>query len=200
MKINREDELELLWRKVDIAVANADHQKVVQLLKRLVKMGVWQAAARVGEIYELGATDVDVNLNEAVTWYRRAVFECDDPIAHLGLGRIYFEGGLTIEKDIAKTREHLIKAYERNIPEAGIFLGLMCIAGLGYERNVVDAERFFLVAARAGFPVAYHYLADLARSSGRIRLTIGMLVKGFFLEIRLKIQDRNHPNLWRLPK
>lgn len=198
MNTNGRNEVELLWQQIDFAVAEVDHRKVVLLLKKLVDLGVWQALARIGEIYELGAVDVDVDLDEAIKWYRRAIFECDDPIAHFGLGRMYFVGNAVVEKDSAVSRRHLIKAYSNNVPEAGIFLGIMSMSGVDCEKDLVKAECFFITAAQAGFPIAYRYLAYIAGSSGNFFRSKWLLLRELVLSLRLKIKDRNHPNLWKI--
>jgi TPR repeat protein len=186
------------WEQVHLAADEGDHQTLLRLLKQLDCMGVSHATARIGEFYELGAIGIEKDVDEAARWYRKAVLESDDPVAHLGLGRIYHEGSATVERNLQTAREHLMRAYDGDMSQAGIYLGQMSMFGAGVTRNLVEADRFFMVAAAGGFPIAYTYLANTAAMSGKFVRTIQMLIKGFFLTVRLKIRDRNHPNLWEL--
>jgi TPR repeat protein len=195
----KSSDLEVTWQQIEIAADDGDHRKVILLLKRLDRLGVWRATSRIGEIYELGANEVEKNLEEAVKWYRKAVFESDDPVAHMGLGRIYYQGCSMVPRDLQKARQHLNKAYENDNPQAGIYLGLMSMFGLGVEKNLTTAEMFFSAAAAAGFPIAYTYLANTSALSGKLFKSIIMLGKGYLLTAKLKLRDRSHPNLWKLP-
>lgn len=198
------NDLDALTEQAELAIGKGDIQRLIVLYQRMEQLGVWQASARIGELYETGFGDgvhrFEKNLDEAVKWYRKSVFESDDPVAHLGLGRIYYEGSSTVKKDMLKAQVHLKKAYDNNLPQAGIYLGAMSMFGVGVEKNLADAERFFSTAATGGFPLAYRYLANIAASSGKFLRTIEMLGKELILSVRLKIQDRNHPNLWKIPK
>jgi TPR repeat protein len=198
------NDLDALTEQAELAIVEGDIPKLIVLYERMEQLGVWQVSARIGELYETGykhgVHTFEKNLDEAVKWYRKSVFESDDPVAHLGLGRIYYEGSATVKKDILKAQAHLRKAYDNKLPQAGIYLGAMSMFGVGVEKNLADAEHFFSGAAAGGFPLAYQYLANIAASSGRFIRTIEMLVKGLILSFKLKIQDRNHPNLWKMPK
>lgn len=198
------NDVDVLTEQAELAIGEGDIQRLIILYKRMEQLGVWQASARIGELYETGFNNgvhiFEKNLDEAVKWYRKSIFESDDPVAHLGLGRIYYEGSPTVEKDMLTAQVHLKKAYDNNLPQAGIYLGAMSMFGIGVEKNLVDAERFFSKAANGGFPLAYRYLANIAASSGKFFRTIEMLGKELILSIKLKIQDRNHPNLWKTPK
>ena len=193
-------EIEITWEQLELAAEKGDHRTVILLMKRLDGLGDWCVTARIGEFYETGAIGVERDVDEAFKWYQKAVSDRDDPIAHLGLGRIYYDGCETVEKDLLKAQIHLTKAFVNNLPQAGIHLGMMSMFGVGVEKNLTDAERFFAVAAKGGFPLAYQYMANIAASSGKLIRTIEMLIKELLLTIKLKIEDRNHPNLWKIPK
>lgn len=199
-----ENNLDALTAQAELAIREGDIPKLIDIYQRMAQLGAWQAYARIGELYETGfghgSHTFEKKLDEAVKWYRKSVFESDDPVAHLGLGRIYYEGSATVKKDMLKAQTHLRKAYENNLPQAGIYLGAMSMFGVGVEKNLADAERFFLTAAAGDFPLAYRYLANIAASSGRFARTVEMLAKEFILSLKLRIQDRNHPNLWKMPK
>jgi TPR repeat protein len=198
------NELDVVTEESELAISQGNIYRLISLYQRMGQLGVWQAYSRLGELYETGFNNgtqtFEKNLDEAVKWYRQSIFESDDPVAHLGLGRIYYEGSPTVERDILKAQPHLRKAYDHNLPQAGIYLGAMSMFGIGVEKNLSDAEQFFLTAARGGFPLGYRYLANIAASSGNFSRTIKMLWKELVLSVKLKIQDRNHPNLWDIPK
>jgi TPR repeat protein len=198
------NDIDQLTAQAEHAIVEGDILRLISLYQRMEELGVWQVTARIGELYEMGYRHgkhtFEKNLDEAVKWYRKAVFESDDPVAHLGLGRIYYEGSVSVKKDLLKARGHLQKAYDSNLPQAGIYLGMMSMFGAGTGENMVDATRFFSSAALGGFPLGYRYLAKIEASSGNFFRAIEALGKGFILTLRLKIQDRNHPNLWKMPK
>ncbi|NGZ84744.1 tetratricopeptide repeat protein [Duganella aceris] len=189
----------LLWQMIDTALSDSNLREVVLLMQKLAGLGVWRALARIGEIYELGVVGVEIDTEEAVNWYRRAIFECDDPMAHLGLGRIYFSGRDSIQQDFSKSYIHLMKAYSHGLVEAGIFLGIMAMHGHAMELNWNVAEDFFINATKGRFPIAYRYLAYMAGCSGKPYLRIWYILREFFSSSRLRISDRNHPNLWKIP-
>ena len=189
-----------ILEQADVAALKGDFRSVVKLYKRLDALGIPIITARIGEFFECGAIGLEKDLGEAKMWYQKAVSDSDDPIAHLGLGRIYFVGSGGTPKDLAQSREHLQKAFANNLPQAGIHLGIMSMFGEGAEKNADEAERFFLAAANARFPIAYLYLSDLAAASGRILKAIEMRIRFLMLTFILTFQDKDHPNLWSLPK
>lgn len=195
-----ESYIDSLREKAEQALTLGDIPKVILIFQEMEQAGVWQITARIAELYETGykhdKCEFKRDLEEAAKWYRKSIFESDDPIAHLGLGRMYFEGSVTVKRDVSQAQIHLNKAYINDVPQAGIYLGIMSMFGVGSEKNLEEAVQFFLTAATGGFPLAYRYLASIAISSGKPFYAIKMLIKGFFLTMRLKIQDRNHPNLW----
>jgi TPR repeat protein len=89
---NTQANLDAGWEQADRAANAGDIAGVLFLLRSLVDKGVWAACARIGEIYERGGKGVPRDMEQAIRWYREAVFEADDPVAHLGLGRAYLYG------------------------------------------------------------------------------------------------------------
>jgi TPR repeat protein len=80
-----DDPLAPLWKKAEEAAARGDMPGVLYTWKALAEQGVWQLLARIGELYERGAEGVEPNIEQALSWYRRAVYEGDDALGHLGL-------------------------------------------------------------------------------------------------------------------
>jgi TPR repeat protein len=198
------NDMEQLTAQAERALVEGNISRLISLYQRMEELGVWQVTARIGELYETGYRHkkhiFDRDLDEAVKWYRKAIFESDDPLAHLGLGRIYFQGSDSVKKDLIKARVHLRKAYDNNLAQAGIYLGMMSMFGASVEKNMVEARQFFCSAASNGYPLGYQFLAKIELSAGNFLGAIKAQVKAMGLTIRLKIQDRNHPNLWKMPK
>jgi TPR repeat protein len=151
-------------------------------------------------MYELGGQGVALDADEAANWYRKAVFESDDPVAHLGLGRLYFSGWSSTPQNLPRSREHLLKAVDNGKPEAGIYLALMSLYGQGAGRDYRIAEQYLLAAASADFPVAYRYLAVAAFKERRYLNGLLHLLKEYRMRFKLRRQDPDHPNLWKLDR
>lgn len=184
-----DDELDQTWRQVRLAAEEGDHRTLILLLKRLDRLGVWRATSRIGEFYELGAIGVDRNLDEAINWYRKAVFESDDPIAHLGLGRIYYEGCASAQVDMHKARLHLLRAYSRGCHQAGLQLGQIYIFGMGVEANLDEAEIYLSEAANSGVAIAFEFLASIEAKRGHGLKAVMFLLHGRYLKARLQVRE-----------
>lgn len=193
------DPLDYLWNQAEIAAKDEDFQGVLRALKALGNKGVWQAHARIGEIYESGATGVERNIGEALTWYRRAVFEGDDPTAHLGLGRAHYEGQY-VARDYVKALNHFQKAFNASVPQAGIYLGIMHYFGIGLTANLKEAEKYFSFAAEAGFFLAYGYLARIKASDGHFLSALRLFIGGWLQMFVLLVSDRRDPRLLGIRK
>jgi TPR repeat protein len=191
---NEEDPLESLWSKAYEASARGDYPGVLFVWKALAEKGVWQIEARIGELYERGAIGVEKDTQQALHWYRKAVFDGDDAVAHVGLGRAYYTG-TGVERDFIAALEHFRKAFASNLPEAAIYLGLMYYRGTGVQRNVQRAEEYFFVAAKANYPAAYSYLARIALDRGRLFKAVKLFVKGAILGVRVARKDTDDPRL-----
>jgi len=189
-----EDPLEALWQKADDAAQREDFRGVLFVLRSLADKGIWQANARIGEIYEAGAKGVAKDTREALKWYRKAVFEGDDPIGHLGLGRAYFEGKHT-DRDFLKAQMHLQNAYSAKIPQAALYLGIIHYSGAGVVTDVSKAADYFKVAADASYFLAYGYLARIALSEGKILKGLKLFFQGWRAMIKISKKDPNDPRL-----
>ena len=116
---------------------------------------------------------------QALKWYRKAIFECDDPEAHVGIGRLYYQGN-GVQKSIATACEHWKKVYAKNSPNSGLYLGN------AYIKKDVDRAKIYLeYAAKNEYFLAFGKLARIAFDEGRYIKGIKLLVKGFMLGRRL---------------
>lgn len=186
--------LDPLWTKVEEAATRGDMPGVLFLLKALADKGVWQAYARIGEMYERGAPGVGKDAEQATHWYRRAVFEGDDPVAHVGLGRAHY-AGIGGGPDYASARAHFEKAAAAGIPDAAIYLGMMHYAGLGVQRDPKHAEKHFAMAAEAEYFFAYFKLARIAFDEGKYLKGIWLCLKGWIIGFKVSRKDPHDPRL-----
>ena len=183
-----EDPLEPLWKKAREAVARNDIPGVMFIWKSLADKGVWQICAGIGKFYEQGAPGVERNTEQALYWYRRAVFEGDDPVAHLGLGRAYYNG-TGVQSDFAVALKHFQNAFRQGLLEAGIYLGLMHYRGVAVTQDLQRAEEFFSAAASADFPLAYTYLARVALTKWQPVKAVRLFFKAAVLGVRIAKAD-----------
>jgi TPR repeat protein len=203
MRVGTESsEPSLTWDQAVLAAEAGDHRLLALLFRRLDAMGEWRATARLGEMYELGGIGLDRDLDEAAFWYRKAIFESDDPIAHLGMGRIYFAGTVAVAtaEDMGKAKHHLDIAFRRGLGVAGMHLGIASLFGLAGPPDLKAAKTYFEAAAAEHYPLAYRYLAYIAAQSGRYGQALRLRLREGFEWIKLKLEDPQHPNLWMLGK
>lgn len=189
-----QDPLEPLWNKAYEAAKKGDWPGVLYVWKALADKGVWQIYAGIGELYERGTKGVERDVEQALYWYRKAVFDGDDPVAHIGLGRAYYNG-IGVERDFASALKHFQAAYAYDRPEAGIYLGLMYYRGDVVQKNVPRAKEYFSVAATAEYPGAYAYLARIALLEGRLLTAARLFLKGTVLGVRIAKEDPHDPRL-----
>ncbi len=185
---NPEADLEAVWEQADRAAHAGDIAGVLFLLRSLVEKGVWSACARIGEIYERGGKGVARDMEQAIRWYRKAVFETDDSVAHLGLGRAYLYGD-GVELDYAKALEHLRKAHLANLAEAAVYLGIMHIDGCGVATDLDHAERLLEEAAADNFVLAHQLLGRIKWSRKHYLQALLWLWRGFSASLRVSKQD-----------
>ena len=183
-----------LWEKADEAAGRNDYAGVLFVLKSLAEKGVWQAYARIGELYEAGGGGVEKNLDAALSWYRRGVYEGDDPVAHIGMGRAYFNG-TGVERDASKALAHFQKADSANMPEASLYLGIIHYSEVGVDRDHQKARKYFEAAATAGYFLAYGYLARIAFGKWNLWKGIKYLVTGWLLMARISRMNPKDPRL-----
>lgn len=188
------DPLSPLWQQAQRAAEQGDIPGVLFVWKSLAEKGAWQICARIGEVYERGTDAVPADIQEALYWYRKAVFEGDDPVAHVGLGRAYYNGK-GVQRDLGQALKHFERANAYDLPQAKIYLGLMYYRGAVVQKDVKIAESFFSEAASAGFPVAYAYLARIAFFRAKLIRAARLFLKGTMLGIRIAKNDPTDPKL-----
>jgi TPR repeat protein len=188
------DPLAPLWNKSYEAAEKGDMAGVLYVWKSLAEQGVWQLHARIAEVYERGANGVDANIEQALQWYRRAVYEGDDPVAHLGLGRAYYTG-IGVDRDFSEALKHFKKASSHGLPDAAVYLGLMYFRGHGVDRDITQAEVYFQLGADASYFIALYMLARIACGKGKFITAARLFLKGWFLARRILDNGPDDPRL-----
>ena len=188
------DPLDPLWEKADEAAKNGDIVGALFIWKAIAEKGVWQIYARIGEIYETGANGVEKDIQKALYWYRKAVFEGDDPIAHVGLGRAYYLG-IGIEQNLTSALGHFERAFSHGSIEAALYLGVMYHRGDAVERDSRRAKQYLRIAAAKEYYYAYAELARVAFDEKRFLNGIYVLAKSLFLGIRISLKNSHDPRL-----
>jgi TPR repeat protein len=183
-----EADLDAVWQQADRAANAGDIAGVLFLLRSLADKGVWAACARIGEIYERGGSGVPRDMEQAIRWYRKAVFEADDRVAHLGLGRAYLYGD-GVNLDYPKALEHLGKAYLAGLAEAAVYLGIMHIDGCSVPADLEQAERLLKEAAANDFVLAYQLLARIEWSRKHYLRALFWTWRGFLAGLRVSKED-----------
>jgi TPR repeat protein len=189
-----EDPLDPLWNKAQEAAERGDMAGCLFVMKALAQKGVWQIYSRIGELYERGGPGVPKDIDEAVNWYRKAVFEGDDAIGHVGLGRAYYSG-LGIPRDPALALKHLERAVSLGRADAGIYLGLMYSQPFGVARDLDRAEKYLRLAIDHEYPYAHLVLARVAFSRWRVVEGLRLWLRGFRLATKIGEKDPGDPRL-----
>jgi TPR repeat protein len=160
---------DLLWANGEESFARGDSGRALQIYLKLAHRGHWLAYAEVGNLLELGAGGTTAQPDRALYWYRKAVFEADDPNAHFALARLHFHGQY-VEQSFAKALSHCEKALRAPPPHqvalhyrgmAYVMLGVLYAKGLGTKRDVEKACQVLTEGAAEGFVWAKFELAAL---------------------------------------
>jgi TPR repeat protein len=147
-------------------------------LRRLAAGGDISAYAPLGYLYELGGIGIPREPGKAVYWYRRAVAEIDDEIAHAGLGRMYYNG-VDGEKDFAKAFFHCTRA--PNDPISWVLLGAMYHGGTAVGKDLDKARQYYARAIGLGYLLPLQFLGQLEMQSGHFFKGLAMRLRSAFL-------------------
>src|SRR5258708_3511206 len=122
----------------------------------------------------MGGKELKQDFEAAARWYRRAIAEADDPVAHAGMARLYFNGS-GVEQDYSKALRHCEKAGDD--PTAWTLIGVMYHLGKDVEKDLVKACEYYQKAVDRGYVLAAQYL-------GQLEMERGNYLKGLFMRIR----------------
>jgi TPR repeat protein len=132
------------------------------------------AQARMGDACRIGGEFGEVDLKEAVRWYRLAA-EQGNPHGQTNLGAMY-QHGMGVPKDVSAAVNWYRLAAAQDFPVAQHNLGMAYLRGRGVETNPEEAIRWIKAAAHAGYGMAQYEMGylllqgigvdrDLARSA-----------------------------------
>lgn len=160
--------LDYRWHEARAAANRGDLGAALFLYRSLADDGDELALVEVGNLLEIGGNGVTRDLEEAAKWYRRSVFQCDDPKAHLALTRLLFNKALKEEVAREAFETHARRALEKDEPAAALMWAIALDDGRFGVRNVAKASTYYRIAAAAGYLFARKRLAALKLHSGNI--------------------------------
>jgi len=158
-RVFRTDRAEAVWEEAEKAFAVGDAVTALRIFSGLAERGEWLAYVEIGNLLEMGTGGVTKDLDGALHWYRKAIFESDDPNAHFAMARLYWNGK-DLSKDFERASHHAQKALgaqkpynlaEHYRPMAYVMLGTMYSEGLGVPKNIEKARAVLKEGATAGF-------------------------------------------------
>jgi len=190
----QEPSIDALWVRAEGEAGRGDFSSLVSTLRTLVDRGVWQLCSRIGELYESGGHGLQQDMVEAVRWYRKAIFEGDDPVAHVGLGRAYYNGS-GVDRDSAQAVAHFEKAHRAGRPEAALYLGMIYYREEQMGVDISRTRALFEQAAQDGFPAAGAFLAKIAWSQGAYLRGAMLTIRSWLAVIRLTLKDPDDARL-----
>jgi TPR repeat protein len=146
------------------ALACDDKPAILTQLRNLAELGQPQSFATIADLYEFGTERVAPRLDLAFEWFRRSAYEEIDYEGYFGLARFYRDGK-HVERDLIRSDELFLDAFNMGSSEAAIVLGLNHLNGFGVDKNLDGAEKYLSTAAKSGYVAAYYFLAkvELAR-------------------------------------
>ncbi len=157
--VSRSGDTGTSWDAAEAALDRQDGSTALSIFSTLAEKGEWLAYVEVGNLLELAPPGVKRDIDGAMRWYRKAIFESDDPNAHFAMARLYWNGAY-IPTDHLKAYQHAKKAVaapepyrlaERYRPMAYVMLGSMYLNGLGVSADVEKARAVLRQGAGEGF-------------------------------------------------
>ena len=170
------DEADIRWDAASKALEKGHVRDALNIMLEAASRGEWLAYCEIGRIYELGGNGVPRDAEEALYWYRRSIFEADDPNAHFGIGQMYYEGK-GLEQNHKKARDHLEKALTvqgpmelnaRNRVTAYVHLFHLYNRFLLDELDSIKARSFLEAGAREGYAWPLFLLSSLELKKGHL--------------------------------
>ncbi len=134
-------------KRLAAAMAAADAGQPAAL-RALAEAGQVRAQMYLAKLYELGRGGLTVDSVQARRWTAQAA-EAGDPVAMHNLALYYLEGRGGARDDAAAARL-LKRAAAAGIADSQFNLGLVYETGAGVDRNLVEAYRWFQIAAGNG--------------------------------------------------
>jgi len=148
------------WYEVADLHDSGDVAGAVFQLQRLANEGFSPALAELGDKYECGGGGIDIDLAEAVKWYKKSVEAIDDVRSHIGLARIYLQSK-ELDPDRSLSFYHLKLLADADTMVGWFGLGLAHQHGIGTEVDMDASETCFRHAVEKGHLVAGTHLAHV---------------------------------------
>ncbi|MCW8899655.1 MAG: sel1 repeat family protein [Gammaproteobacteria bacterium] len=191
---NSNNTIDNLVERAEAALRKSDGAGALYLYKALVKKGYKHAYCEIGNIYELGVGEIDIDYKQAHDWYMKSVDDGDDPIGAYCLGRIYYLGrGKSI--DYEKAEWYYKLAADSGVTIAQLMLGRIYNLGLGNTRDIDKARQSFQKAAKEGYVYALKNLGSLEISCGNILKGVLLYVRGIWSHLMIYINNKRDPRI-----
>lgn len=136
--------------------------ETVRNLRDAADRGNARAMNQVGVAYENGQGGLPKDEAVAYSWYSRAANE-GDPYGQLNLARYLIQGKAGTPKNFPRGFSMLQKSASQGIPQAQHNLGWCYENGVGTQRNLDEAVRWYRTAAANGYKKADEALQRLGR-------------------------------------
>lgn len=191
------------WEIASESFRQGERKHALAELLEAAERGEWVAYCEIGHLYEMGGGGVERNLEKAVSWYRRSVFEAGDPHAHLGLARLHFKGE-GVERDYEKSLFHARKALvasgavqlnERYRVMAYVMLATIYGEGLVSPRDREKAKALLNEAAAEGYVWPVYLLANMELKACRLLRWFALRMKAARMVVKLSKTNPDDPRL-----
>jgi localization factor PodJL len=140
--------LEIAARLAEGRGAPRDPRLAAKILEKAAAEGIAPAQYRLGSFYEKG-TGVPRDAVLARQWYERAAQKGNAKAMH-NLAVLLAEGAASGRPDYTGAVNWFSQASQHNVRDSQFNLGVLLARGLGTEQNLIEAWRWFAIAARQG--------------------------------------------------
>ncbi len=139
---------EIARRYTDGDGVDRDLAKAAQWYEHAAKVGHAPSQYRIGNFYEKGY-GVTTDLKLAASWYEKAADQ-GNALAMHNLAVLYASGLLGSGPDMPKAVKWFTAAADLGVKDSQVNLGILYTRGMGVPENLVDAYKWFAVAAKGG--------------------------------------------------
>lgn len=138
-----------------------NYKTAVLLFLKAAKLGHIKSQSHLGYCYEYGSMGCTVDPKMSIYWYSKAALK-GDATSEMGLSGWYLTGseGLLQQSD-SEAFLWARKASEKGLPKAEYALGYFNEVGVGTKKNLVEARRWYKMAASQGHTKAIKKLEGL---------------------------------------
>ncbi len=145
------------------AMDKGDTKKGIDILYKEFQKGNSTAGFYLGRISELGL-GIPVNLPQAIQFYKKAGDEGNSKALNR-MGIMHYDGGGVLQ-DYVKGHELICKAANLKDVEGQFNCAASFLEGKGVKRNIKQAEKYFLMAAKQEYVGAMNLLANNYATGG----------------------------------